>query len=39
VDSADHDPFDRPDLQDLAVTEFPRPAYKPWLTDITVPLQ
>jgi phospholipase C len=39
ADSADHDPFDRPDLQDLAVTEFPRPIDQPWLADVTVPLQ
>jgi hypothetical protein len=39
VQTVDEDPFDRADLQDLAVTEFPRPTHKPWFDDVTVSLQ
>jgi hypothetical protein len=39
VETVDLDPFDRADLQDLAVNEFPRPTHKPWFKDVTVSLK
>jgi hypothetical protein len=39
VETVDEDPFDRADLQDLAVKEFPRPNHRPWLGDVTVSLK